>query len=47
VELDQPTRDGDAKMHILTNLPKKVLPLMVAELYRQRWTIDTAFSLTQ
>lgn len=43
VELDQPTRDGDAKLHILTNLPKKVSAQKVADLYRQRWTIETAF----
>jgi hypothetical protein len=43
IELDQPTRDGDGKIHILTNLPRKIPALRVAELYRKRWTIETAF----
>jgi hypothetical protein len=44
VELDQPTRDGEREVHILTNLPrKKATALVVAELYRKRWTIETAF----
>lgn len=43
VELYQPTRDGDKEIHVLTNLPQKVTALRVAELYRSRWTIETAF----
>jgi IS4 transposase len=43
VELDQPTRDGDGEIHILTNLPQKVTAFRVTELYRRRWTIETAF----
>jgi hypothetical protein len=44
VELDQPTRDGDTAIHILTNLPAKDADaLTVADLYRRRWTIETAF----
>ena len=43
IELDQPTRDGAAEIHILSNLPRKFTALRVAELYRQRWTIETAF----
>lgn len=43
VKLDQPTRDGDGEIHILTNLPQKVTAFRVAELYRNRWTIETAF----
>jgi hypothetical protein len=43
VELYQPTRDGEAEIHILTNLPQKVTALAVADLYRSRWTIETAF----
>lgn len=43
IELDQPTRDGDARIHILTNLPKKVSALKIAQLYRERWTIETGF----
>lgn len=43
VKLDQPTRDGDDEIHILTNLPKKVGAKKVARLYRRRWTLETAF----
>ncbi len=44
VKLDQPTRDGEQEIHILTNLPqRKVAALVVADLYRRRWTIETAF----
>jgi IS4 transposase len=44
VELDQPTRDGDHTIHILTNLPEKVADAAtVARLYRRRWTLETAF----
>ncbi len=45
VELDQPTRDGDRQIHLLTNLPPKDAPAkVIAELYRGRWTIETAFA---
>jgi IS4 transposase len=44
VKLDQPTRDGDSEIHILTNLPQKAADARkVAELYRKRWTIETMF----
>lgn len=44
VELDQATRDGDHVIHILTNLPEAVADAVkVAELYRKRWTLETAF----
>src|SRR5512135_3026136 len=44
VVLDQPTRDGDTENHLLTNLPAKDAPAeVVANLYRRRWTIETAF----
>ena len=44
VVLDKPTRDGDTEIHLLTNLPAKgVHAEVVADLYRQRWTIETAF----
>ena len=44
VELDQPTRDGDRTIHILTNLPATAADAVkVAELYRRRWTLETAF----
>lgn len=43
IRLDQPTRDGERDVFLLTGLPKKVSGLKVAELYRKRWTIETAF----
>ncbi len=44
VKLKQPTRDGDTIIYILTNLPRSVAKAKkIAELYRRRWTIETAF----
>jgi IS4 transposase len=44
VELDRSTRDGDRVIHILTNLSaQKADAIKVAELYRRRWTLETAF----
>jgi Transposase DDE domain len=44
VVLDTPTRDGDREIHILTDLPAEVADaIAVAELYRRRWTLETAF----
>lgn len=43
IERDKPTRDGETEIHILTNLPVSVDALKIAEAYRQRWTIETAF----
>ena len=43
VELREPTRDGDYVLHLLTNLPKEICGLRIAELYRKRWTIETLF----
>ncbi len=43
VILDQPTREGDTEIHVLTNLPKEVGALQVAEVYRKRWTIEGLF----
>jgi len=44
VVLDEPTRDGDREVHILTNVPQKQAPAVrVAQLYRQRWTIEGLF----
>lgn len=44
VQLDQPTRDGDRELHLLTNLPETAAAAaQVAALYRRRWTIETAF----
>src|SRR5512135_3513092 len=44
VVLDQPTRDGDTEIHLLTNLPAEdARAEVIANLYRRRWTIETAF----
>lgn len=44
LRLPKPTRDGDAVIHVLTNLPARVASAsVVANLYRQRWTIETLF----
>lgn len=48
MRLDKPTRDGDPEIAILTNLPKHTAKgIKVAEVYRDRWTLETMFqSLT-
>lgn len=43
VVLHEATRDGDTEIHIVSNLPKRVSAVRVAELYRDRWQIETAF----
>jgi len=43
VHLFEPTRDGDVEIHVITNLPKKISAMTVANLYRNRWQIETAF----
>lgn len=47
VELDQPTRDGDKEIHILSNLPSDVCATAVANVYRHRWEEETAFNVLQ
>ena len=44
IVLKQPTRDGDKVLALLSNLPKTAADAQqIAELYRRRWTIETAF----
>ena len=44
LQLDQPTRDGDTQIVILSNLPKGAATAkQIARLYRQRWSIEHAF----
>ncbi len=44
LKLKEATRDGETLLYILTNLPRQAAPTAkVAELYRQRWTLETAF----
>lgn len=42
--LDQPTRNGDGVIEVLTNLPVEVAAAsVVAELYRGRWSVEGLF----
>jgi Transposase DDE domain len=44
VVLDKPARDGDTEIHVLTNLSATDADAVrVADLYRQRWTIENRF----
>jgi len=44
IELDEPTRDGDTVLHIVTNVPEEAADaITLAELYRARWSIEYAF----
>jgi hypothetical protein len=44
IDLDGKTRKGEAEVHVLTNLPSRVPALKIAQAYRQRWRIETAFA---
>jgi IS4 transposase len=44
VELNEPTRDGETEIHVLTNVPhEKADALTLSNLYLERWTIETMF----
>jgi IS4 transposase len=44
IDLNEPTRDGETVIHILTNLrPEQANALRVAEWYSDRWQVETAF----
>ncbi len=44
IELDKPTKGGESEIHLLTNVPiEDADALKIAELYRDRWTIEKAF----
>jgi Transposase DDE domain len=44
ITLDQPTRDGETQIHLLTNLTgQEASAEQVAELYLMRWRIETVF----
>ncbi len=47
LKLDEPTRDGDTEVRLLTNLPARVDGRRVAELYRRRWTLEGHFDLVK
>lgn len=41
IQLAEPTRDDDTELHLLTNLPASVSAILIADAYRERWTIET------
>lgn len=43
IQLDQPTRDKETEIHLLTNLPQKVSGKKIAMAYLSRWDIEAAF----
>jgi hypothetical protein len=43
VYLTTPTRDGDAHIDLITDLPETINIITIAALYRKRWTLETAF----
>jgi hypothetical protein len=43
LRLDEPTREGETEIVLLTNLPDAVQTQTVAEAYRKRWTIEGSF----
>ena len=48
IKLNEPTRDGDTEIHLLTNLPTRFDGRRVAVAYLSRWQIEAAFQkLTQ
>lgn len=44
VDLDGKTNQGEAEVQLLTNLPSRVSARKIADAYRQRWRIETAFA---
>jgi len=48
IRLFEKTRDGERTIALLTNLPDEITAIQIAELYRERWTIEKQFQfLTQ
>jgi IS4 transposase len=45
VQLLKPTRHGDTEVAIFTNLPLSVSALKIAELYRERWSVEGLFQV--
>jgi IS4 transposase len=43
IQLNQPTQDGDTEIHLLTNLPNRVKATGIAQAYRARWKLESAF----
>jgi hypothetical protein len=47
LKLDEPTRDGETEIRLLTNLPARVCGKRIAELYRKRWTLEGHFDFVK
>ena len=45
LEFDEPTCEGETELRLLTNLPKNKAASRIAELYRDRWTVERHFHL--
>jgi hypothetical protein len=45
LRLDQPTRDGEAEIALVTNLPADVTAIVCCETYRGRWSIEGHFQI--
>jgi hypothetical protein len=43
IQLDEPSRDGETEIHLITDLPNRIAARKIADLYRNRWTIEAAF----
>jgi IS4 transposase len=43
IRLGKATRGGEREIHILSNLPARIPAATIAELYADRWQIETAF----
>ena len=43
LQLDQPTREGDTEIVLVTNLPEEVSAITCCEAYRDRWQIERHF----
>ncbi|MGI9456574.1 MAG: transposase, partial [Aeoliella sp.] len=43
IQLEEPTRDGDTEIHLLSNLPADVDGVQLAALYLHRWKIENLF----
>jgi len=47
LRLDEPTRDGERELRLLTNLPRRLRAARLARLYRKRWTLEGHFDLVK
>jgi hypothetical protein len=43
LKLDTPTRDGETEIVLISNLPRKIKAVVIATVYRERWTIERHF----